>query len=106
MQQDIAHEKETQAGSIRLEDKEEQQRIATEKAEYERQMKQELHSQGADTERLQQISSQLRDIDRELQFIKEHATLLIEYQNRNASSARRRTTCAGKPRACRSRLMP
>jgi predicted nuclease with TOPRIM domain len=43
-------------------------------------MKQELHSQGADTERLQQISSQLRDIDRELQFIKEHATLLIEYQ--------------------------
>ena len=87
-------------------------------------MKQELHSQGADTERLQQISSQLRDIDRELQFIKEHATLLIEYQkdkrdlidhipngsvnrrNRNASSARRRTTCAGKPRACRSRLMP
>lgn len=80
MQQDIAHEKDTQAGSIRLEDKEEQQRIATEKAEYERQMKQELHSQGADTERLQQISSQLRDIDRELQFIKEHATLLIEYQ--------------------------
>lgn len=80
VQQDIAHEKETQAGSIRLEDKEEQQRIATEKAEYERQMKQELHSQGADTERLQQISSQLRDIDRELQFIKEHATLLIEYQ--------------------------
>ena len=76
VQQDIAHEKETQAGSIRLEDKEEQQRIATEKAEYERQMKQELHSQGADTERLQQISSQLRDIDRELQFIKEHATLL------------------------------
>ena len=32
-------------------EQEEQQRIATEKAEYERQMKQELHSQGADTER-------------------------------------------------------
>lgn len=87
-------------------------------------MKQELHSQGADTERLQQIGSQLRDIDRELQFIKEHATLLIEYEKdkrdlidhipewkREQEEQKRqlgqeRTTCAGRLRACRNRLTP
>ena len=43
-------------------------------------MSRELHSQGADTERLQSITSQLNEIEAELQFIKNHATLLIEYQ--------------------------
>ena len=43
-------------------------------------MQKELHKQGADTERLQDIARQLQDIEQELLFIKDHATLLIEYQ--------------------------
>lgn len=46
-------------------------------------MKQELHSQGADTERLQEIANQLQTVEQELLFIKDHATLLIEYQKIN-----------------------
>ena len=80
LQQDIAQEKEEQTSTIRKEDKEEQARINAEKAEYESQMKQELRTQGADTERLQQIAGQLNDIDRELLFIKEHSTQIIEYR--------------------------
>ena len=43
-------------------------------------MQKELHSQGADTERLQDIANQLAQLDKELSFIKENATLVIEYQ--------------------------
>ena len=78
--QRIAQEKELQTKTIREEDKTEQTRIQEEKSAYEMQMKQELHTQGADTERLQQIAEQLRDIDRELLFIKDHAALIIEYR--------------------------
>ena len=43
-------------------------------------MQKELHSQGADTERLQDIANQLVQLEKELSFIKENATLVIEYQ--------------------------
>ena len=43
-------------------------------------MQKELHSQGADTERLQDIANQLAQLEKELSFIKENATLVIEYQ--------------------------
>ena len=78
--QSIGQEKEKQTETIREEDKEERKRINAEKSAYEQQMKQELHSQGADTERMQLIAKQLQDIDRELLFIKEHETLIIEYR--------------------------
>lgn len=79
-QQQMADEQRTQTDTVRNEDREEKRRIASVKSEYEADLQKELHSQGADTERLQHIADQLRDIDRELQYIKEHATLLIEYQ--------------------------
>lgn len=43
-------------------------------------MQKELHTQGADTERLQNIAEQLQNIEQELLFIKDHAALIIEYQ--------------------------
>ena len=124
VQQDIAHEKDTQAGSIRLEDKEEQQRIATEKAEYERQMKQELHSQGptpnvcnrlavscaistgncSSSRSTPPCSSSTRRTSATSSTTFRNGS--VNRRNRNASSARKRTTCDGKPRVCRSRLMP
>ena len=79
-QQTFATEKKTQAEIISKEEKEEQQRISSIKAEYEADMQKELHSQGADTERLQDIANQLVQIEKELSFIKENATLVIEYQ--------------------------
>lgn len=79
-QEDVNQEKKTLAENIDAEDKQERQRIDAEKAEYRKQMKQELHSQGADTERLQEIANQLQTVEQELLFIKDHATLLIEYQ--------------------------
>lgn len=79
-QQQIADERNRQAEQLKNEDRLEQQRITAEKNNYESQMNRELHSQGADTERLQSITSQLNEIEAELQFIKNHATLLIEYQ--------------------------
>lgn len=72
--------KEKQADTIQQEEQEEQKRIASVKADYENDMQKELHKQGADTERLQDIAKQLLDIEQELLFIKDHATLLIEYQ--------------------------
>lgn len=74
------HRKKTQAEVIGKEEKEEQRRISSIKAEYEADMQKELHSQGADTERLQDIANQLAQLDKELSFIKENATLVIEYQ--------------------------
>lgn len=74
------HRKKTQAEIIGKEEKEEQRRISSIKAEYEADMQKELHSQGADTERLQDIANQLAQLDKELSFIKENATLVIEYQ--------------------------
>ena len=50
-QQTLATEKKTQAEIIGKEEKEEQRRISSIKAEYEADMQKELHSQGADTER-------------------------------------------------------
>lgn len=79
-QQTLATEKKTQAEVISKEEKEEQRRISSIKAEYEADMQKELHSQGADTERLQDIANQLVQIEKELSFIKENATLVIEYQ--------------------------
>ncbi len=79
-QRQMADEQQAQTAAIRREDKEELRRIASEKNTYEADMQKELHSQGADTERLQNIADQMMRIDRELQSIKEHATLLIEYQ--------------------------
>ena len=79
-QQTLATEKKTQAEIIGKEEKEEQRRISSIKAEYEADMQKELHSQGADTERLQDIANQLAQLDKELSFIKENATLVIEYQ--------------------------
>ena len=78
--QNLNNEKSAQADNIRKEDKEEQQRIASVKAEYENDMQKELHTQGADTERLQNIAEQLQNIEQELLFIKDHAALIIEYQ--------------------------
>lgn len=83
MEQTVAkseQRKSAQADNIRKEDKEEQQRIASVKAEYENDMQKELHTQGADTERLQNIAEQLQNIEQELLFIKDHAALIIEYQ--------------------------
>lgn len=79
-QNDLNQEKKTQAETIDQEDKQEHQRIDAEKTEYRKQMKQELHSQGADTGRLQDIANQLKSIEEELLFIKDHATLIIEYR--------------------------
>ncbi len=79
-QEALNREKKTQAETIDAEDKQEHQRIEAEKAEYRKQMKQELHSQGADTERLQEIANLLKTVEQELLFIKDHATLIIEYQ--------------------------
>lgn len=72
--------KRTQAEVIGKEEKEEQRRISSIKTEYEADMQKELHSQGADTERLQDIANQLAQLEKELSFIKENATLVIEYQ--------------------------
>lgn len=80
LMQKLLNEKNEQAENIRKEEREEQRRIASVKADYENEMQKELHSQGADTGRLQDIAGQLQDIDRELLFIKDHATLIIEYQ--------------------------
>ena len=79
-QQQLKTEKEKQLGTIEQEDREERIRIADEKEEYNRAMKQELHSQGADTEKLQQNTLQLHTIEKELAFINEHAAQIIEYQ--------------------------
>lgn len=79
-QQQMAAEKELQAETIRKEEQEEQKRIAADKDNYEREMQKELHSQGADTERLQEIAGQLMQINEELKFIDKNATLIIEYQ--------------------------
>ena len=79
-QQALAAEKKTQAEVIGKEEKEEQRRISSIKTEYEADMQKELHSQGADTERLQDIANQLVQLEKELSFIKENATLVIEYQ--------------------------
>lgn len=75
--------KKTQAEVIGKEEKEEQRRISSIKTEYEADMQKELHSQGADTERLQDIANQLAQLEKELSFIKENATLVIEYQKTN-----------------------
>lgn len=80
LQHKMEGEQQAQADAIRKEDKEEQRRISSIKGEYETEMQKELHSQGADTERLQSIADLLLDIDRELQFIKANAALVIEYQ--------------------------
>lgn len=79
-EQQLYAEKQAAADVIRKEDKEEQQRIAAEKREYEARMQTELHVQGADTERLDVIGKELESIGKELTFIGEHAALLIEYQ--------------------------
>lgn len=79
-QQQIATEKERQAENLRKEEQEEQKRIAADKDNYERDMQKELHSQGADTERLQEIAKQLAQLSEELNYIDRHATLIIEYQ--------------------------
>lgn len=79
-QQQLKTEKEKQLASIEQEDREERNRIGDEKEAYNQAMKQELHSQGADTEKLQQNALQLHTIEEELTFIKDHATQLIEYQ--------------------------
>lgn len=79
-QQALAAEKKTQAEVIGKEEKEEQRRISSIKTEYEADMQKELHSQGADTERLQDIANQLVQLEKELSFIKGNATLVIEYQ--------------------------
>lgn len=80
LQHNLTNEKKKQADTIQQEEQEEQKRIASVKADYENDMQKELHKQGADTERLQDIAKQLLDIEQELLFIKDHATLLIEYQ--------------------------
>lgn len=80
LQRKMSEEQQAQTETVRSEEREEKRRIASVKSEYEAAMQKELHTQGADTGRLQDIADQLRDIDRELQFIKDHATLLIEYQ--------------------------
>ena len=80
LQQKLAEEKKAQADLIGQEEKNEQRRISSVKAEYEADMQKELHSQGADTERLQGIADQLGRLEKELAFIKENATLVIEYQ--------------------------
>ena len=80
LQQKLAEEKKSQADLIGQEEKNEQRRISSVKAEYEADMQKELHSQGADTERLQGIADQLGRLEKELAFIKENATLVIEYQ--------------------------
>lgn len=76
----LAAEKQALADTIRKEDREEQQRITEAKAEYDASMQKELHSQGADTDRLEAIGKELEEVRKELAFIKEHATLLIEFQ--------------------------
>lgn len=56
--------KKTQAEVIGKEEKEEQRRISSIKTEYEADMQKELHSQGADTERLQDIANQLAQLEK------------------------------------------
>lgn len=56
--------KKTQAEVIGKEEKEEQRRISSIKTEYEADMQKELHSQGADTERLQDIANQLVQLEK------------------------------------------
>lgn len=80
LQQTLSEEKQVQTATIGKDEKSEQRRISSIKAEYEAEMQKELHSQGADTERLQDIANQLGEIEKELTFIKENATLVIEYQ--------------------------
>ena len=80
LQNQLFEEKNIQQENIRKEEKEEQKRINAGKAQHEAEMQKELHSQGADTERLQNIANQLGQIEQELSFIKKHATLIIEYQ--------------------------
>lgn len=63
-QQALAAEKKTQAEVIGKEEKEEQRRISSIKTEYEADMQKELHSQGADTERLQDIANQLVQLEK------------------------------------------
>lgn len=78
--QKLHNEKQQQQEILTREEQQEKERIAATQAQYEAERQQELHSQGADTERLQDIARQLADIEKELTFIKEHATLLIEYR--------------------------
>ena len=68
-QQQIADARNRQAERLKNEDRLEQQRITAEKNNYESQMNRELHSQGADTDRLQSITSQRNEIAADLQFI-------------------------------------
>lgn len=80
LQKQLVDEKNAQQENIRKEEKDEQKRINASKAQYETDMQKELHSQGADTERLQKIADRLKQIEQELSFIKKYATLVIEYQ--------------------------
>lgn len=80
LQKQLFEEKNAQQENIRKGEKEELKRINANKARYEADMQKELHTQGADTERLQNIANQLGQIEQELSFIKKHATLVIEYQ--------------------------
>ncbi len=68
-QQALAAEKKTQAEVIGKEEKEEQRRISSIKTEYEADMQKELHSQGADTERLQDIEAEenVRELQKNLE---------------------------------------
>lgn len=70
LQNQLFEEKNIQQENIRKEEKEEQKRINAGKAQHEAEMQKELHSQGADTERLQNIANQLGQIEQELSFIK------------------------------------
>lgn len=80
LQQHLSDEKNAQQENLRQAEKDEQKRISASKSQYETDMQKELHSQGADTERLQNIADQLGQIEEELSFIKTHAALLIEYR--------------------------
>lgn len=80
LQKQLVDEKNARQENIRKEEKDEQKRINASKAQYETDMQKELHSQGADTERLQKIADRLKQIEQELSFIKKYATLVIEYQ--------------------------
>lgn len=79
-QQNLKNEKQEQADNLKAEEEKELKRITDTKARYESDMQKDLHEQGVDTERLQDIASQLQQIGQELLFIKDHATLIIEYQ--------------------------
>lgn len=79
-QQQLKAEKQEQNLNLQEEENKELERIRETKARYENDMQKDLHEQGVDTERLQDIAGQLAEIEKELQFIKDHATLIIEYQ--------------------------